>query len=202
MGYNPASAYHTYLEEIQLRHENNEKILADRSICLHKHDIYYLHQKYLNVSVGAKNRKEIFNRLAKEVLKFNDSNKKNALMQLYIAPTENDLGQLFIIIVIMNLMKHCHSLKQAGELVYMDTTATLDALNTLLTILSTSTPAGGLPLAIILTLDKTAQTFTWALNMLKNMLLLEAFSSCGPIVGPQIVITNNCNAEKKALYNI
>ncbi|CAG8796174.1 8023_t:CDS:2 [Gigaspora margarita] len=184
IGHNSASAYHTYLEEIQLRHENNEEILADRSICPHKHDIYYLHQKYLNVSIGAKDGKEMFNHLAEEVLKFNDSNKGNAWMQSYIAPTENDLGRPFILIVLTNLMK-----------------STLDALNTPLTILSTSTPAGGLPLAIILTLDETAQTFTWALNMLKNMLPLEAFSGRGPIVGPQIVMTDDCNAERKALCN-
>ncbi|CAG8759089.1 6747_t:CDS:1, partial [Ambispora leptoticha] len=41
-GHTPASAYNTYMEEIQLKYDNNEVVLADRAICPHKHDIYNL----------------------------------------------------------------------------------------------------------------------------------------------------------------
>ncbi|CAG8852734.1 255_t:CDS:2, partial [Gigaspora margarita] len=77
----------------------------------------------------------------------------------------------------------------------------LDALNTPVTILSTSTPIGRLPLAAILTSDETTSTFTKALNMLKNVLLLTAFNGRGPVVGPQIFMTDDCKAERTALNN-
>ncbi|CAG8848252.1 43537_t:CDS:1, partial [Gigaspora margarita] len=73
-----ASAYYTYIEEIQLKYKNNKKVLADRAICLNKHNIYYFYKKFLNQSIGAKNSKEIFNRLAKEIEEFNANEKGHA----------------------------------------------------------------------------------------------------------------------------
>ncbi|KAF0553845.1 hypothetical protein F8M41_019905 [Gigaspora margarita] len=118
------------MEEIQLKYENDEAILADRAICPHKHNVYYLHQKYLDTSISARNGKEMFSRLAEEVEEFNSNRKGHALMQLYIAPTNTDSGQPFVLVIVTNLMKRCYALQQAGELVYMDTTAGLDVLNT------------------------------------------------------------------------
>ncbi|CAG8753250.1 4280_t:CDS:1 [Cetraspora pellucida] len=122
-------------------------------------------------------------------------------MQKYIALNQNNPEQLFILVVVTNLMKQCYELQESGELVYMDTTAGLDTLNTPLPILSTSTPVGGLPLAAILISDKTAATFTKALEMVKKMVLLMAFSRWRPIIGSQIVMTDDCKAKKIALHN-
>ncbi|KAF0543577.1 hypothetical protein F8M41_003645 [Gigaspora margarita] len=59
-GHGPASAYYTYTEEIQLKYDNDEEVLADRTICPQKYDIYYLHKKFLDQSISARNRKEMF----------------------------------------------------------------------------------------------------------------------------------------------
>ncbi|CAG8758637.1 24006_t:CDS:2, partial [Cetraspora pellucida] len=195
----PISAYNTYIEEIQLKHDNDEVVLADRAICPYKHNIYNLHRKFLNESIGAWNKKEMFSRLAEEVSDFNTHMKENAWMQPYIASVNGDPGQPFILVVITNLMKCCHSLQQAKELVYIDATVGLDTLNTPLTIISTSTPIGGLPLAAILTSDETTITFTKALDMLKHIMPSTVFGGCGPLVGPQVIMTNDSTAERKAL---
>ncbi|KAF0448724.1 hypothetical protein F8M41_002626 [Gigaspora margarita] len=83
---------------MQLKFKNNEAILADRAICPHKHNVYYLHQKYLDTSIGAQNGKEMFSRLVEEVEEFNSNRKGNALMQPYIAPTNTDSRQLFVLV--------------------------------------------------------------------------------------------------------
>ncbi|CAG8808268.1 23905_t:CDS:1, partial [Gigaspora margarita] len=88
---------------------------------------------------------------------------------------------------------------QASELIYIDTIASLDFLNILLTIISTSMPVRGLPLATILTLNETTQTVTKALDAMKNMLLLDAFGGHGSTIGLQVIITNNYRAERNAL---
>ncbi|CAG8512715.1 17884_t:CDS:2 [Cetraspora pellucida] len=126
IGHNPASAYHTYLEEMQLKYENDKEILADRTICPYKYNVYYLHEKFLNIFVNAKNKKEMFSCLAKKVTKFNYNKKESAWMQPYVASMETDSGQPFILIILTNLMKHCHILQQARELIFMNTTASLD----------------------------------------------------------------------------
>ncbi|CAG8821109.1 8205_t:CDS:1, partial [Cetraspora pellucida] len=96
---------------------------------------------------------------------------------------------------------HCHTLKEVGELVYMDTTAGLDVLNTPLTILSTSTPAGGLPLGMIIASDESANTFTKALEILKCLIPSAGFGERGTALGPQVIMTDDCKAEKTALHN-
>ncbi|CAG8727206.1 8631_t:CDS:2, partial [Ambispora leptoticha] len=87
--------------------------------------------------VGARNGKNMFSRLAEEIEEFNINEKGCA-------------------------WNCCHSLQQARELVYIDTTAGLDALNTPLTILSVK-----------------------VLNILKRIMPLEAFNGRGLISGPE-----------------
>ncbi|CAG8828677.1 17452_t:CDS:2, partial [Cetraspora pellucida] len=149
----------------------------------------------------AQNGEDMFDQLEKEVAEFNHNNKGNAWMQKYIAPEKDDFGQPFILVIITNLMMRCHTLKEAGELVYMDTTAGLDVLNTPFTILSTSTPAGGLPLGVIIASDESANTFTKALEILKCLILSAGFGEHGTALGPQVIMTDDCKAEKTALYN-
>ncbi|CAG8673336.1 19484_t:CDS:2 [Gigaspora margarita] len=200
-GHNPSSAYYTHWEQMQLKYENDEEILADRAVVPHRNDVYYLHQKYRELRVGDQNGIGMFNRLEKEVIEFNDNNKGNTWMQPYVASEKDKPGQPLILVIVTNLMKRCHTLKEAGELVYMDTTAGLDILNTPLTILSTSTPVGGLPLAVIITLDETADTLSKALDILKRIIQPMAFGDRGSLIGPQIIITDDCKAEKIALQN-
>ncbi|CAG8737176.1 13886_t:CDS:2 [Cetraspora pellucida] len=145
IGYSPNSMYHTYWKEMQLKYENNEEMLADRMLFPHKNNIKYLYKKYHNKHMGAQNR------------------------------SQNNSKQPFILVIIMNLMKCCHKLQKSEELVYIDTTARLDVLNTPLTILSTSTSADGLPHAAILTSNETAETFTKALSIVKHMVPSIAF---------------------------
>ncbi|RIB15089.1 hypothetical protein C2G38_2193248 [Gigaspora rosea] len=133
----------------------------------------------------------MFSRLAEEVEEFNSNRKGSALMQPFIAPTNTDPGQPFVLVIVTNLMKHCHALQQAGELVYMDTTAGLDVLNTPMTILSTSTLIGGLPLVIMLTSNETTNTFTKALDMLKYVMPILACNGHGPVIGPKVFMTDD-----------
>ncbi|CAG8786674.1 5068_t:CDS:1, partial [Cetraspora pellucida] len=89
-----------------------------------------------------------------------------------------------------------------NELVNMDTLAGLDVLNTPLMILFTNTFIRSLPLVVILTLDETAYTFLEALNALKSVMPLTIFNKHGPRVGPEVIMIDDCKAERFALHNI
>ncbi|CAG8691915.1 19659_t:CDS:2, partial [Cetraspora pellucida] len=185
-GHNPSSAYHTYWEQLQLNCGNDEEVLADRSTAPRK---------------------------MKEVSEFNDNHKGKAWLQSYIAPEKEDPGQPLILVILTNLMICCYELQEAGELVYMDTTAGLDILNTPLIILSTSTPVGGLPLAVILTSDESTNTFTKALDILKHMIPSIAFEKDAYLVTDSelklsdtintgIYADNNCHNDSYSCDNV
>ncbi|CAG8790730.1 7646_t:CDS:2, partial [Cetraspora pellucida] len=151
---------------------------TDRAIIPHRNDVYYLYQKHHELCIGNQNSESMFAQLEEE-------------MQPYVVSEKDKPGQLFVLVIVMNLMKHCYTLKEAGELVYMNMTAGLDILNTPLLILSTSTPVGGLPLAVIITSDKTADTFSKALDVLKLIIQPIEFGEHESLSGPQVIIMDD-----------
>ena len=67
-------------------------------------------------------------------------------------------------------------IQQAGEMVFIDSTSTLDRFNTSLFILSTAHAAGGLPLAVMITSDEQEETVTQGLTMLNDVMLFLVVS--------------------------
>ncbi|CAG8580295.1 1013_t:CDS:1, partial [Scutellospora calospora] len=197
----PNSTYHTYWEQMQLKYANDEEMLANRALFPYKNDFNYLYKKYRDKHIGTQNRINMFSQLEEEIKEFNINRKGDTWMQKFITSNQSNSEQHFILVVVTNLMKCCHELQEAGELVYIDITAGLDVLNTPLTILSTSTSAGSLPLAAILTSDETEATFIKALDMVKKIVPSVVFGRQGSIIRPQVVITDDCRAEKLALHN-
>ncbi|CAG8848318.1 13381_t:CDS:2, partial [Gigaspora margarita] len=155
-----------------LNYKNDEEILADRAIAPRKNDVFYFYKKY-----------------------------RNQKIQTYIAPEKDDSRRPFILVILTNLILRCHALQEAGELNYMNTIARLDILNTPLTILSTSIPAGDLPLGVILTSDKSANTFSKVLDVLKHLIPSIVFGKDSSAVGPQMIMTDNYRAERIVLHN-
>lgn len=88
-------------------------------------------------------------------------------------------------------------LRQSGELVYVDATSSLDRYNFPMFIISTCTPAGGLPLGVVIT---SGEDKTTALICLKSVLPQNAFNGRGP-QGPEMCITDDCAAERACSYS-
>lgn len=67
----------------------------------------------------------------------------------------------FIMAIVTPLMARAHKLvRQAGELVFCDATASLDRLNTPVYIISTATAAGAIPLAVVMASGEETATTT------------------------------------------
>lgn len=71
------------------------------------------------------------------------------------------------------------SIQQAEEIVFRDSTSTLDRLNTSMFIMSTSTPTSGIPLGVIITSDEQQTTIKSGLEMLAEILPEKAFYGKG-----------------------
>ncbi len=87
---------------------------------------------------------------------------------------------------VLPLMSRVHkSTHQVGEMVFCDATSLLEKYNCSLFVLSTSSPAGGLPLAVAITSDDKQETIRAAMEMVKEVLPDGAFhgQSGGPKIG-------------------
>jgi len=93
-------------------------------------------------------------------------------------------------------------IQQAGEMVFCDSSSTLDGFNTSLFVLPTSHACGGLPLGAFITSDEQEETIVQGLQLIQNVLPKEAFYKCGIKKGPSIIITDDSSAERNALHHV
>jgi hypothetical protein len=119
-----------------------------------------------------------------------------AILQEYDAHAK----KAFILCIVTNLMYRVHEkVLQAGELCYVDASASFDPINSSITLLYTSCAAGALPLGLFITLDELEITLEKLINLLKTILPSYAFFRRGPEVGPVVFLTDDSSAERNAL---
>ena len=88
-------------------------------------------------------------------------------------------------------------IQQASEIVFCDSTASLDRFNTSIFILSTASTASGIPLAIIS--DEREHTIQRAVEMVKEILPPWAIFGNGPNTGPEVFMIDDSSSEQTAI---
>ena len=83
---------------------------------------------------------------------------------------------------------------------YCDSTASLDRHNCPTFIVSTCSSAGGIPLGVVITSGESEGVLTEAFSFLKKVLPDNAFYGKSQ-QGPDLCITDDCNAERAAIKN-
>ena len=116
----------------------------------------------------------MFERLAEVVKNYNDSDQGKAILQAYDAR----IGKAFILCIVTNLMSRVHKkVSQAGELCYIDASASFEPLNTSITLLYTSCTVRALSLGLFITSDELEVTLERAvfnfLLLLNNLVYIK-----------------------------
>ena len=106
-------------------------------------------------------------------------------------------GELLVVIC-SPLMKRVHQTKQSGELCFIDSSGNMDRENCRVFLLLTHSPAGGLPLGIVLCQSEDEDTISEGLELLKQLAGEKAFAGRGAS-GPQTFMTDDSKAEQGAL---
>lgn len=144
------------------------EILADRAKNPGYDYVAKLFQQYRDNLLGSRNGKPMFERLAVVVEDYNKSGQGKASLQEYDAGT----GKAFILCIVTNLMAQVHErVIQAGEICYMDASASFDPLNNSITLLYTSCAVGALPLGLFITSDELEVTLEKAVIIIISNLL-------------------------------
>ena len=69
-------------------------------------------------------------------------------------------------------------------------------------MMRTQSVAGALPCGILITSNKKESTLKQGFLMLKSSLPEYVFHGRGPDVGPEVILTDNCKEERKALNTV
>ena len=96
---------------------------------------------------------------------------------------------------------HRHVL-QAGEILFCDSTSSMDRFNTSLFILSTLHACSGIPLAAVMVSDETELTVTNAMQIVTQVIPSDAFYGKGAVNGPTAIMIDDSIVEQVALSKI
>lgn len=79
-----------------------------------------------------------------------------------------DLGPEFAILVVTPVMKRAHKLVSASEIVFVDSTASVESGKSTLTIILIGTKAGAIPIGVFMHEKQTALNYEKAFRLLQN----------------------------------
>ena len=184
--------------------DNLQTKLADCSTNPKVHDVSRLYQQWRSTVYGPMdNGPQLFTTLEAEVNDYNDKYScqgGKALLQKFerfgdsseVSDEDSDIencvsppkskrrkmanGKPLVLVACTPLMSRVHEIiQQSGEMIFCDSTSCLEKYNCSLFILSTSSPAGGLPLAVAITSDEKQDTIQRAMQMIKEVVPVNAF---------------------------
>lgn len=170
-GHSPSSALHLHHLNLAIEYDGRDKeldlVLADRSLNPIYSDIYYTYKKWRVNQHGEANGEKMFVKLEEVIKDYNELHKlqggKAQLQkfertntytksQSWDAQPSSSTDTPLVLALCTPLMARAHTmLRQAGELVYCDSTASLDRYNCPTFIMSTSSSGGGIPLGVVIT---------------------------------------------------
>ena len=100
------------------------------------------------------------------------------------------------------LMKQVHQLwRYSSEMAFVDSSGGMDRSNSRVFLLLTHSPVGGLPLGLFVTTSECEAAVKCGLNLLKDVLPEGAFFGRGE-EGPNVVMTDDCTAERSAIHEV
>jgi hypothetical protein len=114
----------------------------------------------------------------------------------------NIVKQPMVLALCTPLMSRAHEMvQQAGELVFCDSTSTLDRFGNSMFVLSTSYAACSVPLGVVVVLDEKQSAIQCGLKKLQEVLPNRAFYGRGAFEGPSLVMTDDSTPEREALHS-
>lgn len=200
-GHTPSTARQQHLKELRATCSDEltyHKKKADRSVTPRKRDFNHLYSKFGEEKFGGKGPL-MFEKLEEKLQDYKKSHPGATINhQLY----EGDETPL-IIAIVSPLMKRVHKeIPQCGELVFVDSTSNAEEHNLKVFMMCTQSVAGALPCGILITSDEKESTLKLGFLLLKSSLPENAFHGRGPDVGPEVILTDNCKEERKALNTV
>ena len=130
--------------------------------------------------------------------KMKDFNEKQDDVCIKIETTPD--GQT-IIAICTPLMKRIHSMwKHSKEMVFVDSSGNMDRQNCRVFLFLTHSPAGALPLGVVITSSESEATLIAAFKLFNSVVPDNAFFNSRDC--PHIFMTDDCTALRMALHNV
>ena len=175
------------MAQIFISSRGDRSLLPDYAWVHHQHSVLFI-KRY-----GGKEKPDMLKNLEKLVEEYN-TEQGDICAVFYAHEDENSS-----VVIQSPLMKRiCAKIVQAEEILFVDSSGTMDALGCRVFVLLINCCAGGLPVAVILCSSEKEFVIQRALYMYKEKLLdEESFHGRGKR-GPKIILTNDSDSERNS----
>ena len=139
------------LHQFRMGLSDNVSLSADSRVNPSRYTVASLRKRFLQEQNGLIETESI----ATAVNRYKVNNPQHI-----IACDTTDGDESFAIVLVSDFMQRIHSnIKATGEVVFIDSTSDVDKSNATLTLLVCASPAGALPLAVIITSGQSKQDY-------------------------------------------
>ena len=112
----------------------------------------------------------------------------------------DSVHQPMVLAICTPLMSRAHEMvRQAGEMIFCNSTSTLDRFNNSMFLLSCSYACCSVPLGVMIVSDERQQTIQCGFQKLLSILPSNAFFGRGVVTGPSLVMTDDSTVEREAI---
>ncbi|KAK3912996.1 Zinc finger and BTB domain-containing protein 11 [Frankliniella fusca] len=109
-------------------------------------------------------------------------------------------GENHFVSICSPMMKRIHTHhKSSGEVMFIDSSGSMDNNNARVFVMLTPSVAGGLPIGLLITFSENENVITAALQKWIEILPKHAFYGRGPKQGPKIILSDDHSASRNSL---
>ncbi|GAB6023254.1 hypothetical protein CHUAL_014212 [Chamberlinius hualienensis] len=193
-GANPAQALHILTAELTEEYDDDVvNILSDRSKCPDINWIYRLYYANYEDLSGLNDFETMVENLKNIVDCYEEKHGGNAAKMALV--NEKDV----IVAICSPLMKRCHSLSTAAEVVYVDSSGNTEKFNCKVYVLLINSCTGGLPIGVIISTSEKETVLASALQLYLELLSAEnCFGGRGK-VEPEIFLTEDLASVQNSI---
>lgn len=131
---------------------------ANAAICPTSSHLYYSWNKYQKTEYGGRSNEDIFNLLESKLEDYSNDGIRI-----------NFSREPFAVTIVTPIMERAASFYSDSDVMFVDSTASCDVTNTVLTFLIISTPSGGLPIGAMLTQSQSTKAYEAGFSLLKEV---------------------------------
>lgn len=182
-GMTPSAAISYNLSELEMT--SSQPDLADASLNPLPDAVYHLHSTWRKEQLGGRSTLDGIEKLKEKLPIYSEAGNKVLISELP-----------FCVAIVTPLMQRSHGMASGRDICFVDSTASCDADNHVITFMLVPSQCGAIPVGVLITDSTTEESYTVGFKLLKLAFEPNAF---GGQQYPSVFMTDDSAAERNAL---
>lgn len=177
-----------YISEIELTYGEDDKFFAASSIVPPNFTVSYWHDRWRKENFGDRDGNDMWKVLE---LKIPEYEKCGVIVKVQRNP--------YAVAIVTPIMQRAHQLASSSEIIFVDSTSSVDEGHHVMTFLFAKCPVGAVPVGVLITNGQSEINYCDGFMVLKEAIGNAGFNGHA---APAIFMTDDSDAERNALSHV